>query len=394
METSMYITPQLTRAAGIDIHKDSFKVCFYILGELEQVKEYRTFTCDLDALRDELLKYGIMDVVMESTGVYWIALCTVLKEAGIRVCVANAMFIKNMPKEKTDRKDARWLCKLLVNGQVRNSFIAGEDQRAFRDLCRMRTKYSGHITQSQNRIVKNLERRNLKLRSVVSSMDTISAMDIVAALAAGETDTEKLVALCRGKLRKKKDLMRKALQGIIKPHDRMMLQLLLDDIAHYRSHIKKIEVQISEHIAKVKLDLVLNLMEVAGIGKQSCEIILAEIGDNVNAFTSAEKLTKWVGLTPGNNETGGKAKRTSTRKGNVHLRTAMIQAAWAAVRTKDSYWRAQYYHLTRRMLAGKAIVAIARKLMRVIYKIIKGTLVYKEYGGQFFAQRLALRRAS
>lgn len=394
METSMFIKPQLTHAAGIDIHKGSFKVCFYILGELEELKEYETYTCDLFTLRDDLLKLGIKDVLMESTGVYWIALCSVLMESGIRVCVANAMFIKNMPKEKTDRKDARWLCKLLVNGQVRNSFVVGEAQRAFRDLCRMRTQYTGHITQAQNRIVKNLERRNIKLRSVVSSMDTKSAMSIVAALAAGETDMERLLSLCRGKLRKKKELMRKALQGVMQGHDRMVLQLLLDDIAHYKSVIAKVNFQIKQHTDKMNSQLISHLLEIKGVGPMSTEIILAEIGDNVNPFATADKLSRWVGLAPGNNESGGKSKFTATRKGNVYMRTAMIQIAWAAVRTRDTYWRAQYYHLTRRMHAKKAIVVIARKLLQVIYKIIKGTLEYKEYGGQFFADRLAARKAS
>lgn len=391
---TMHIKPQLERAAGLDMHKTKVSACYYQAQAGEQVKEYGTFTCELEQIRDDLLARQISHVIMESTGVYWIALCSLLMAAGIKVQVVNPRFVKNMPKEKTDKKDARWLCKLLVNGLVRNSFIVSEQQRAFRDLCRMRIKYTQHITQAQNRIVKNLERRNIKLRSVVSSMDTKSAMLIVTAMAGGESDLETLVSLCKGKLKKKKAEMRKALHGILTPHDRRMLQCLLDDIAHYRQQIENIETQISEHTAKVSRQLIDNLQEVKGIGRQSTEIILAEVGDNVTAFATADKLAAWAGLAPGNRESAGKKFYSSTREGNVHLRTAMVQVAWAAVRTKNSYWRALYYHLTRRMQQNKAVTVIARKLMRVIYKILKGTLRYKEYGGDYFIEKLVQRKAT
>ena len=391
---TMNIRPQLERACGIDIHKDKVSVCFYISKELEEVKEYGTFTEDLQKIRDAMLAHQIKDAIMESTGIYWIALYCVLTKAGIRVRVVNAKFVKNMPKEKTDRKDAKWLCKLLVNMMVRASFVASEEQRSFRDLCRMRMKYSNHITQSHNRIVKTLERRNIKLRSVASNMDTKVVANIVNAIANGEGDIEKLVSFCKGKMKKKKDQMRKALQGVITPHDRMMLRQLLDDIAHYRKHIADLEQEIAKHTALVNPGLIEALQEVKGIGPVTTDIILAEIGDNVNAFESCEKLAAWVGLAPGNHESSDKKKNARTREGNKHIRTTMLQVAWAAVRTKNSYWRALYYHLSKRMLRKKAIVAIARKLIRIVYKIISGQIKqYQEYGDQYFIQRMQERLA-
>ena len=391
--TSMQILPQHRRAAGLDMHKDLVCACFYVAGEVEEVREYHTFTCDLERVRDDLLALQINHVLMESTGVYWIALCAILTSAGITVHVVNARFVKNMPKEKTDRKDARWLCKLLVNNQIRDSFVVGDEQRAFRDLCRMRIKYTQHISQAQNRIVKNLERRNIKLRSVVSSMDTLSAMSIVAAIAGGESDIEKLVALCKGKLKKKCDDMRKALHGVISRSDRSVLQRLLADIAHYKKQIADIEKEISVHTEKVSADLIKNLREVKGVGKDSTEVILAEVGSNVDAFASPDKLAAWCGLAPGNNESADKRRYSSTRDGNKHIKTIMTQVAWAAVRTRNSYWRALYYHLVRRMPPKKAIIAIARKLIRLIYKIIKGTKTYVEYGAEYFMMHLAERQA-
>jgi len=390
--TSMNIRPQLERAAGLDIHQNKITVCFYIRDTLEEVRDFGTFTCDLEQIREALQKHQIKDVIMESTGVYWIALCSVLTAAGIKVNVVNPRFVKNMPKEKTDNKDAKWLCKLLVNGLVRNSFVASEEQRAFRDVCRQRTKYSQHITQTTNRLLKNLERRNIKLRSVVSSMHTKSGMDIIHAIAHGETDIEKMLLLCRGKLKKKRDEMRKALQGVITQHDRDMLKTLLKDITHYKEQIADIEERIRCHTDKVNTTLFQNLGQIKGVGKQTTEIILAEVGDNVNAFNTSDKLTAWVGLAPGNKESAGKSRYTGTRQGNVYLRTAMIQAAWGAVRTKNSCWRVLFAHLIKRMHAKKAIVVIARKLIKVIYKVIKGVLEYKEYGAEYYIEKLLQRK--
>jgi transposase len=391
---TMNIHPQLMHACGIDVHKDKVSVCFYISKELEEVKDYGTFTEDLHKIRDAMLAHQIKDAIMESTGVYWIALYCVLTQAGIRVRVVNAKFVKNMPKEKTDKKDAKWLCKLLVNMMVRASFVVNEQQRSFRDLCRMRMKYSHNITQSHNRILKNLERRNIKLRSVASNMDTKVVANIVNALANGEEDVEKLVSFCKGKMKKKKDQMRKALQGVITSHDRMMLRQLLDDLAHYRKQIAALEQEIAKHTAQMNPELIAALQEVKGIGPVSTEIILAEVGDNVSAFESCEKLAAWVGLAPGQNDSADKKKTVRTREGNKHIRTTMLQVAWAAVRTKNSYWRALYYHLCKRMIRKKAIVVIARKLIRIIYKIINGQMKqYQEYGDQYFIQRMQERLA-
>ncbi len=171
----------------------------------------------------------------------------------------------------------------------------------------------------------------------------------------------------------------------------MMLQGLLDDIAHYQKQTDGIDAQIKKHTQKVQQELVTKLQHVPGIGPQSTEIILAEIGSNVDAFSNEDKLAAWVGLAPGNKESAGKAYYSGRRDGNVYLRTAMLQVAWSAVRTKNTYWRALYYHLTRRLHSSKAIVAIARKLIRVVYKVIKGTKTYTEYGADHFMQHLQQR---
>ena len=328
---------------------------------------------------------------MESTGVYWVALCAILTTAGIKAHVVNAYFVKNMPKEKTDKKDAKWLCKLLVNGQIRDSYIAGEDQRSFRDLCRNRMKYSQHITQAQNRILKVLERRNIKIRSVASNMNTKTAKAIVKALSEGETNVEKLILHCYGKLRKKKEEMRKALEGVMTLHDCNTLKMLLADITHYENNITTIEQGIQKHTDKINPQLIKNLDDIAGVAQKGAEIILAEIGDNVDAWETADKLAAWTGTAPGNHETANTKKYVGTRSGNTYLRTTMVQTAWSVVRMKNSYWRALFSHLTKRMHVKKAIMIIARKLVKIIYKVIKGVMTYKEYGAEYFIKQLGQR---
>lgn len=388
---SMEIKPQLERAGSIDIHQEKLTVCFYVKDELFEVRDYGTFTEDLYQLRDDFLHYKIPEVIMESTGVYWMSIVAILTEANIVTHVVNAKFIKNLPKEKTDRKDAKWLCKQLVNRQIRDSYIAPTEQQAFRDLCRSRKKYANHITQSSNRIVKVLEKRNIKLTNVVSNMDTKTARDIVKALSEGETDIEKLVSLARGKLKSKKEMLRKALQGILTEHDRNMLKMLLNDIAHFEQNIAIIEEEIKKHIDRINPQFVKNLDDIAGVGKESVEIILAEIGDNVNSFESPDKLAAWAGPAPGNNETSDKQKNGGRRPGKKFLLTALVQMAWAAVRIKNSYWQALYAYLKKRMIEQKAIMIIARKLVKIIYKVIKGTMIYKEYGREYFITRLQER---
>lgn len=382
METtndSMMIKPQLTRAAGLDIHKKKIVACYYVAGETHTIKEYGTFTKDLEQLRDDMLSYNIRDALMESTGVYWIALSSVLLSAGINVRVANARAVKALPKEKTDRKDAAWLCKVLVNNLVKNSYIAGDDQRTFRELCRQRTRYSYQQAQARNRIANTLERRNIKIRSVVSNLHTKTAHDIITALADGETDIEKLVSLCRGQLKKKKDQMRNAVHGVLMADDRFLLKSLLKDIEHFQNQIKELQKQITEHTNKVSEELISNLREVKGIGDQTIEVVLAEIGDNIKPFATADHLAAWAGLAPGNHTSADKSKPVSVREGNKYLRTAMVTVAWAAVRSKNSYWRALFAHLKRKMHHNKAIVVVARKLLKVIYKSSKGFIPTKNW---------------
>lgn len=370
-------SPQLERAAGIDVHKDSMVVCILQSNGQEFFSGFGTTTKELNRLKDYMLQYSVKDCVMESTGIYWCSLFSILENAGLRVVLANPYKVKQIPMEKTDKKDARWLCRLLINGMIHGSFIPPKAQRELRDLCRMRLKYTQQTNRIKNRMVKILETNNIKLRSVVSNLSTKTAMNIIRALAKGENDPQKLKTLCMGKLRKKMEMMPDYLEGTLGPHEHMMLQMLLDELDFYTAKIENLDRLIDEHMKPYQKESS-KLQQIKGIAEKGAENIIAEIGTDMSRFQTPDHLAAWSGLAPGNKESANKKKHVPTRAGNKYVTTAMIQVAWVAVRMKGSYWQAVYKNLKRRLPKGKAIVAIARKLLRLIHKILSGELIYQE----------------
>lgn len=375
------ILPQIDKACGLDMHKDKI-VCFISdkEGAEQYQEEFRTFTEDLFSIRDWLHQHKVKHCLMESTGIYWVSLYGILTESGIEVVVANPLHIKQIPKRKTDRKDAKWLCTLMLHGLARHSFVPNETQQTLRDLCRNRLFYKQGQSKIKNRMLKILERSNIKIRSVVSNISIKTAMTIIRLLAEGNTDTETLASYCKGKLKDKKELMRKALQSTLANTERQLLQMLLADMDHYQKQIDLLETRIIELTELSYSEVTQCLQTISGVGPQTAHVILAEIGDDMSFFPTADHLTSWCGLAPGNNESAGKRRNTQVKKGNKYLRVALVTVAWAAVKTKDSYWKALFDKLRKRMKVQKAIVAVARRLLKVIYKVIKNKEQYQEKG--------------
>ncbi len=386
--------PQLDKACGLDMHKDTIVVFISDKNGKKQIlKEFGTFTEDLEKVVQLVNDNGVRNCLMESTGIYWITLYHMLTEAGISVVVANPMHIKQIPKRKTDKKDARWLCMLLLNGLVRPSLIPDSTQHELREYCRSRLHYTQQRSQSLNRIVRILERSNIKIRSVVSNIRIKSSMDIIRLLASGETDIDKFEACCRGKLKKKIPAMKHALQGRLTDADRSMLTMLLGDISHVDNNLNLLEQKIEKIISTHYAEAVDLLQNISGIGNQSAQNIISEIGINMEKFPTADHLTSWTGLAPGNHESAGKRKSVSTKKGNKYLRTVMVAMAWGAVRTKNSYWRCLFEHLKKRMKPQKAIIVIARRLLKVVYNTLNDGTVYQEGGIELFTKIQLQNRA-
>lgn len=381
------ILPQIDKACGLDIHKD--KIVLFISdkeGKNQLMLEKTTFTEDLLWIRDLLLKKEVKNCVMESTGVYWLSLFDVLSQSGINVVVVNPQQVKQIPKRKTDRRDARWLCTLLLNGLVRPSFIASGVQRELRDLCRYRNKRIHEVNRIANWIVKELEKSNIKIRSVLSSITTKTGLSLVRLLASGEKDVQKLKSVCHKRIRDKGEVLDKALQGTLSEHGCRLLQMHLEDYDYVQRRIESVNKQIEELVNQHYSAVMEPLQSISGIASTAAQIIVSEIGDDMNRFPSAEHLTAWCGVAPGNNESADKRRATGVKKGNKFLKTAMVGAAWAAVKMKNSYWRFLFEHLKKRMKAIKAIVVVARRLLKVVYKHIISKAQYAEKGWEQFTE--------
>jgi transposase len=385
--------PQVDKACGLDIHKD--KIVGFISdkeGQNQEWKEFGTFTKQLYETRDWIKSKEIKYCLMESTGVYWKTLYNILTEGGIEVIVANPQYVKQIPKAKTDKKDAAWLCKLRINGIDRKSFIPDATQRSLREFTRQRIKYVQLRSRTLSVMVKILETANIKIRSVLSNIHTKTGYALIVQLANGVTDIDTLLKHCHGKVRAKAGQMKEALVGYLNEAQRMELQMLIDDIIHFDNQLVIINRRIDTIIKENYQKSYECLQTISGVGEQSAEIILAEIGDNVKTFPTADHLTNWCGVAPGNDESADKKRNTSIKKGNKYLRIAMVQVAWAAVRMKDSYWRALFNHLTKRMKPKKAIIAIARRMLKVIYKTLQNQNVYTEKGLTHFMHLQTLRK--
>jgi transposase len=394
---------RLESAAGIDVHKEFFQVAVCREKSPPVEKQFGTFTKDLLALRDFLIDHQIKDVIMESTGVYWMPLYPVLSEAGINVRIANPLKVKQIPMEKTDKKDAVWLAKLLMNDMVKASFIPSEQQQAMRSFSRLRTKYTQQTTRVKNQIVKVLETCNFKIRSIVSDISTKTARKLVYALSKGETNIEELVALCHHSVRKRQgdERLALALQGRLTKQNQQLLIMLLKDLEYLEGQRNQADMELKNLMNEQQQQVIDLLDEVEGISVEQGEIVMAEIGAGIQSFPYADKAAKYAGLTSGQATSADNKKPVRAVPGNKHLRTVMVQIAWSAVKVKDGYWAAEYQTLKKRIGAKKAILAIARKIFKAMYKILTTGYKYEKWDAKRYydnriktmAYKTALKKA-
>jgi transposase len=385
---------KLQAAAGIDVHKDFFQVAICKQGFPPVDMRIGTFTKDLEQLACILKGHGIGHAIMESTGVYWKALCRVLSNAGIEVTVVNAYKVKQLPMEKTDKKDARWLARLLMSDMVKPSFIATPQQESLRMFCRMRTKYIRQASTIKNQIVKTLEQANYKVRSIVSDISTRTGMQLVQALSKGITHVEHLLALCHRSVIKRqgREKLAAALDGMYSSSMQQILQMLLHDLEQVQSQKQQADHHIRELLSQQQRQTIEQLTQVEGIAEQQAEIIMAEIGAGIESFTHADAAAKYAGLTPGQHESADKRKNTKAVPGNTYLRTNMVQIAWAAIKVKNGYWQACYQQLKKRIGAKKAILAIARKMFKAVFKILAKSYAYQRWDNLAFIRQLANKK--
>lgn len=373
---------------GVDVHKKFVVACLLRIDEqgeeTRQVQTFETYTQDLLRLSDWLTSSGCTHVAMESTGVYWKPIYNLL-EGQLELLVINAQHIKAVPGRKTDVKDSEWIAELLQHGLLKGSFIPPQSQRDWRDLTRYRTSLVRERARIVNRLQKVLEDANLKLAGVATDVMGKSGRAMLEAILTGTTDPEQLAELAKGRLRKKIPQLKQALSGQVREHHRFLLVEQLSHIDYLDEAIERLSGEIAERLRPFEAEIE-RLDTIPGINRSIAEVLLAEIGPDMNRFPDAHHLASWAGMCPGHNESGGKRQSGKTRKGNRWLRQALIEAAHGASHTKDTYLSSQYRRLVGRRGKKRALVAVGHSLLVIAYHLLNRQATYAELGSNYFEQ--------
>lgn len=375
------------RCAGLDVHKDTVVACTRLMRGSKVERNLRTFgtrTRELLELVQWLREQDVSHVAMEATGVYWKPVWHVL--AGhVELILGNAQEIRNVPGRKTDVKDAAWIADLLAHGLIRGSFVPPEPIQELRDLTRTRTQLVAERRQHVQRIQKVLETANIKLSSVIADILGVSGRAMLEAMVRGESDPRRLAALAHGRIRAPRKQLEEALFGRITDHHRFLLRLHLSQIDGLDASVAAVENRVEELLDPFA-DLVRRLRTIPGVRRIVVAVLLAEIGPDMSKFPTASHLVSWACLAPRNDMSAGKRRSTRTRKGQW-LKAVLIQAAWAAVRQKDTYLHAQFQRIRARRGAKKAIIAVAASILTAAYHIIQNGTEYHDLGPDFFQRR-------
>jgi transposase len=375
------------RCAGLDVHKDMVMARVRCVSEpaVDETRSFATTTGALIELQEWLSSHAVTHVAMEATGVYWKPVWHLLEEH-FELVLANAQHIKNVPGRKTDVNDAAWIADLLAHGLISASFVPPKPIQELRDLTRTRKQLVREVSQHSLRIQKTLEDANIKLGSVLSDILGHSGRAILNALIAGETDPERLADLARGNARKKRAELIQALHGRISAHHRRLLKLHLGLIDSLQLALATVDADVGKILAPIQ-ECARLLTTMPGVSELTAHVLVAEIGVDMARFPTAGHLLSWATMCPRNDESAGKRRSTRTRKGAPWLKTALVTAAWAAVRVKGSYLQAQFLRLKARRGAKKAILAVAASMLNAAWHMLKDRVEYKDLGADHFARR-------
>jgi transposase len=370
------------RGCGLDVHQATVVACLLIVlknGRVQkQVRTFGTTTRELMGLREWLLSESCTHVAMESTGVYWKPIYAIL-EGAFEIVVANAQHVKKVPGRKTDVKDAEWIADLLCHGLLRPSFVPPSPIRELRDLTRYRRKLVESRTAERNRLLKLLETANIKLASVATDVFGVSGLLMLHALVEGKATAQEMAELAKKQLRKKIPELELALEGKVEEHHRFLLRVQLRRLRTVEEDLGILEQRIREKLKPYAAQFTL-LQEIPGIDETLAAAIIAELGVDMGVFESVSQLSSWAGVCPGNNESAGKRRSSRIPKGNVYLKTALVEAANSAAKAKGTYLRDKFYRLKARRGYKRAAVAVAHKILVAIYHMLSHQVCYNELG--------------
>jgi transposase len=378
----------IDRVCGVDIGKAILAATIRVPGEgrkkrEEQTRKFATFAAALDDLTAWLTEARVTVVAMEATSDYWRPVWWVLEQAGFEMLLVNARDVHQLPGRKTDVADSAWLAQLLECGLLRSSFVPPPEIRELRDLTRYRKRLVQDRTREAQRVEKVLEDTGIKLSSVASSLLSKSARAMIDALIGGERDPEVLAELAKGRMRSKIPELTLALRGRFNDHHALLLQVHLDHIDQLDAHMATIDARIEARTVPFDRQFA-HLLTIPGVAEVTARVVIAEVGVDMTVFPTAGHLASWSGLCPGNNESAGKHRSGHTTHGNPWLAETLVQAAWAATRQHDSWLRARYYRLAKRIGRKRAIIAIAHSMIIAIWWMLSEDCDYQDLGADFY----------
>jgi transposase len=406
------------RVAAIDVAKASGMVCTRVPHQttpgkrITRVWEVAATTNAIIALADQLTRQGIERVVVESTSDYWRGFVYLLEARGLCVWLVNARDVKQVPgRPKTDKLDAVWLAKLNERGMLRSSFIPPAEIRQLRDYTRLRSDLTQERSRHVQRLEKLLEDALIKLSTVATDIVGVSGRAMLEALIVGQRDPKVLAELAKGRMRGKRAALVQALTGRFDDHHAELARLLLDHLDALTTQIDRLTARIEALIAAVPaaqppqdkaghtgegthqqaapvgLPAVDRLDEVPGIGGKAAQVIIAEIGLDMGQFPTPAHLVSWAKLSPRTIQSGATHRAGTTGKGNPYLKGVLGEAAAAAAKT-NTFLGERYRRLVKRRGKLKALVAVARSILVIIWHLLADpTTRFHDLGADFYTNR-------
>jgi len=367
------------RVIGLDIHQAQITACALLeepdgTMRIEQ-RQFGGFKRDRRELAHWVASLKPEEVVMESTGIYWKSPYAALEAVGIRAKVVNARHVKHVPGRKTDVGDAHWLARLARAGLLRGSFVPPAKLRELRLIARQRQKLVGQLASEKNRLHKVLTDSGVRLGVVVSDLHGQSARAMVKAIIAGQPP-HAVIKLASRRLKAAREEIFDALQGELTASHRFVLEELMRHIEEIEARIARFDARLLAELESEHNALAL-LQTIPGVDLIGAAMLLVEIGTDMDAFGSAERLASWVGICPGNNESAGKRKSGRVRKGNPYVRRLLCEFAHAASRT-TSVFKSKFQSLLVRRGYKRAIIAIGHKILRTLFFMLKRREHYRD----------------
>jgi transposase len=378
------------RVGGLDVHRDTVVACCRVVdpdGSVSVTKQsFSTTRKGLGELAAFLSDAAVSTVAMEATGVYWKAPYYALEGLFEELWLCNAQHVKNVPGRKSDLSDAEWLADVAAHGMVRPSFVPPPEIRQLRELTRYRKTQVDARGREIQRLEKVLQDAGIKLTSVASTVWSVSSRQIIEALIAGERDPVVLAEMAKARMRSKIPQLQEALSGHFGPHHAVVCRQIIDHIDFLDRSIAALTDGITTRLVPFEAAVTV-ICSMPGISRTTAEVIVAETGADMSRFPTPGQLCAWAGVAPASHESAGKRRPAGTRQGAPWLRRALIEAARAAARTKDTYYHAQYARIARRRGPNKAAVAVANSMLFTIWHLLTNGALYEDLGGDYFERR-------